>query len=96
MPDADRGDIEMITQALPGGTGFNLSEISSDPFAAMSQIGAFMGSTDSDIFGSGDQDRDSDEDPAENYFSLFGDDEKDSYYSDAGRDYISEYTTFFK
>lgn len=96
MPDADRGDIEMITQALPGGTGFNLSEISSDPFAAMSQIGAFMGSTDSDIFGSGDQNRDSDEDPAENYFSLFGDDEKDSYYSDAGRDYISEYTTFFK
>lgn len=96
MPDADRGDIEMITQALPGGTGFNLSEISSDPFTAMSQIGSFMGSTDSDIFGSGDQDRDSDEDPAEDYFSLFGDDEKEDYYSDAGRDYISEYTTFFK
>ena len=36
----------------------------------------------------------SDEDEEESsYFSLF-DDPKD-YYSDAGRDYISEYTTFF-
>ena len=94
MPDADRGDIQMITQALPGGTGFNLSEISSDPFAAMSQIGSFMGTTDSDLFGGGDKEKE-DKDDTENYFNLF-DDKKEDYYSDAGRDYISEYTTFFK
>jgi hypothetical protein len=52
-----------------------------------------LGSTDQDLFGSGSSSSDEDEEES-SYFSLF-DDPKDSY-SDAGRDYISEYTTFFR
>ena len=91
MPDADRGDIAFIGQAM--GDGFSLEEISSDPFAALSQVGGMLGSTDQDLFGSGSSSSDEDEEES-SYFSLF-DDPKDSY-SDAGRDYISEYTTFFR
>ena len=90
MPDADRGDIAFVGQAM--GDGFNLKELSSDPFAALSQVGGMLGSTDQDLFGSGGSSSDEDEEES-SYFSLF-DDPKDSY-SDAGRDYISEYTTFF-
>lgn len=90
MPDADRGDIAFISQAM--GDGFNLEEISSDPFTALSQVGGMLGSTDQDLFGGDSSSSDEDEEES-SYFSLF-DDPKDSY-SDAGRDYISEYTTFF-
>ena len=65
----------------------------SDPFAALSQVGGMLGSTDQDLFGSGSSSSDEEEEES-SYFSLF-DDPKDSY-SDAGRDYISEYTTFFR
>jgi len=91
MPDADRGDIEFITQAMPGGGGFDLEEVSSDPFAALSQIGGLMGSDD-DVFSTGSDD-DSDYEEDSNYFTLF--DEPEDSYSDAGRDYIKEYTSFF-
>ena len=92
MPDADRGDISLITQSLAGGGGFNLEEISSDPFVALSQVGGLMGDSDSDIFGSGTSE-DDDKEEESNYFDLFP--EEDDYYSDAGRDYIKEYTSFF-
>jgi hypothetical protein len=90
MPDADRADIEFITQGMAGGGGFNLEEVSSDPFAALSQIGGLMGDAD-DVFSAGSVDYDDEEDS--NYFSLF--DEPEDSYSDAGRDYIKEYTSFF-
>ena len=90
MPDADRGDIAFVSQAM--GDGFNLEEISSDPFTALSQVGGMLGSTDQDLFGGDSSSSDEDEEES-SYFSLF-DDPKDSY-SDAGRDYIKEYTSFF-
>ena len=90
MPDADRTDIEFITQGMAGGGGFNLEEVSSDPFAALSQIGGLMGNAD-DVFSAGSVDSDDEEDS--NYFSLFN--EPEDSYSDAGRDYIKEYTSFF-
>ena len=90
MPDADRGDIEFLTQAM--GEGFSLETISDDPFVALSQIGGLMGDSDSDVFGSGSS-QDDDKEKESNYFDLFP--EEDDYYSDAGRDYIKEYTSFF-
>ena len=57
MPDADRTDIEFITQGMAGGGGFNLEEVSSDPFAALSQIGGLMGDAD-DVFSAGSVDSD--------------------------------------
>ena len=91
MPDAERGDIAFVSQAM--GDGFNLEEISSDPFAALSQVGEMLESTDKDLFG-GDKTSSDDDEDTSNYFSLFDDDPEDSY-SDAGRDYIKEYTSFF-
>tara|TARA_B100001093_G_scaffold76873_2_gene67871 strand:+ start:181 stop:3651 length:3471 start_codon:yes stop_codon:yes gene_type:complete len=91
MPDADRGDMELITQAMPGGAGFNLESISSDPFTALSQVGGLLGSSES-VFDTGGYEDDDDEEES-NYFTLF--DEPEDSYSDAGRDYISEYTSFF-
>ena len=90
MPDADRGDMALITQAMPGGAGFNLDSISSDPFTALSQVGGLMGSSES-VFDTGGYEDDDEEES--NYFTLF--DEPEDSYSDAGRDYISEYTSFF-
>jgi len=91
MPDADRGDMELITQAMPGGSGFNLESISSDPFTALSQVGGLLGGSES-VFDTGGYEDDDDEEES-NYFTLF--DEPKDYYSGAGRDYISEYTSFF-
>ena len=93
MPDADRGDIALITQSLAGGGGFNLEEISSDPFTALSEIGGLMGEGGSMFGDSGGSSSSQDEQEAD-YFSLFPDD-KDDYKTDAGRDYIKEYTSFF-
>ena len=92
MPDAERGDIQFVTQAM--GPGFKLDELSDDPFAALSQIGGMLGEGPGNIFG--EKEKETDDDSKTNYFNLFGDDEKDDdYYSGAGRDYIKEYTSFF-
>jgi len=92
MPDAERGDIQFISQAM--GPGFKLDELSDDPFAALSQVGGMLGEGSDNIFGK--KNDDDDDDSNANYFNLFGDDEKDdNYYSDTGRDYIKEYTSFF-
>jgi len=90
MPDADRGDIEFITQGMAGGGGFSLESISDDPFTALSQVGSFFGESD-DVFNTGGYKSEDKEDS--NYFTLF--DEPEDSYSDAGRDYIKEYTSFF-
>ena len=91
MPDADRGDLELLEKGLRN--DFELSTISDDPFAALATVGSMFGDED-DIF-STSSDKDDDQEESSNYFNLFPE-EKEDYYSDAGRDYISEYTAFFK
>ena len=90
MPDAERGDIQLVTQAM--GKGFDLKEISSDPFAALVEVGEILGDAGGNIFG--DSKSTDSKDDKSDYFGLF-DEEKPSY-SDSGRDYIREYTAFFK
>jgi hypothetical protein len=91
MPDAERGDIQFISQAM--GPGFKLDELSDDPFAALAQVGGMSGEGSDNIFG---KKNDDDDDSNANYFNFFDDDKKDdNYYGDAGRDYIKEYTSFF-
>ena len=91
MPDADRGDLELIEKGLSN--DFELSTISDDPFEALASVGSMFGDED-DIF-STNSDKDNDQEESSDYFNLFPE-EKEDYYSDAGRDYISEYTAFFK
>ena len=43
MPDADRSDLELITQGL-GGLTLNIGDMS-DPFEALSKLGGFSGGT---------------------------------------------------
>ncbi len=91
MPDADRGDLELLEKGL--NNSFELSTISDDPFTALSTVGSMFGDED-DIFNTS-SDKDNDQEESSDYFNLFPE-EKEDYYSDAGRDYISEYTAFFK
>ncbi len=91
MPDADRGDLDLIEKGLSN--DFELSTISDDPFEALASVGSMFGDED-DIF-STSSDKDNDQEESSDYFNLFPE-EKEDYYSDAGRDNISEYTAFFK
>lgn len=91
MPDVDRGDIELITAGLGGSDKFKLKEIKDDPFAALSTVSSFL-DDGTDFFGNETKEKTKSSDEYD-YFNLF--DDKDDYKSDAGRDYISEYQTFF-
>ena len=91
MPDADRGDLDLIEKGLSN--DFELSTISDDPFSALASIGSMFGEQE-DVFGSGPN-YDTDEEESSDYFNLFPEEQQD-YYSNAGNDYISEYTAFFK
>ncbi|MAN64585.1 MAG: hypothetical protein CMI60_21860 [Parvibaculum sp.] len=91
MPDADRGDLELLEKGLSN--DFELSTISDDPFAALATVGSMFGDQE-DVFNTS-SDNDTDQEESSDYFNLFPE-EKEDYYSDAGKDYISEYTAFFK
>ena len=91
MPDVDRGDIELITAGLGGADKFQLTEIKDDPFEALSSVSSFF-DDGTDAFGNEPKEETTKSNDYD-YFSLF--DDKDDYKSDAGRDYISEYKTFF-
>ena len=91
MPDADRGDLDLIEKGLSN--DFELSTIGDDPFEALASIGSMFGEQ-KDIFNT-NADEDTDQEDSSDYFNLFPE-EKEDYYSDAGNDYISEYTAFFK
>ena len=91
MPDVDRGDIELITAGLGGADKFKLTEIEDDPFAALSTVSSFF-DDGTDAFGNEPKEKTKSSNEYD-YFNLF--DDKDDYKSDAGRDYISEYQTFF-
>jgi len=91
MPDADRGDMELITAGLGGADKFQLTEIKDDPFEALSSVSSFF-DDGTDAFGNEPKKKTTTSNDYD-YFSLF--DDKDDYKSDAGRDYISEYKTFF-
>ena len=93
MPDADRGDLELITQGL-GGLTLDVNDMS-DPFEALGALGGFLGDGEEDIFGNKPQDK-PEQEPS--YFDLFGEErdyDKD-YASDTGRGFIEDFTSFFK
>ena len=95
MPDADRSDIEFIQRGLSG--DFEIKNLDTeDPFEALATVGSFFGEGDN-IFDSGDNKKDEDEDEKpSNYFNLFDDEDEDDYASDTGRSIIDGYTDFFK
>ena len=77
MPDADRGDMNIIGAALSGEDG--ISEVFenldiSDPFSAFGSVSSLMGD-DEGLFGD-DAPKDS-SDKSSNYFDVFGDKEKE-------------------
>ena len=94
MPDVNRGDMDLITAGLGGAENFQLSDISDDPFQALATVGSYFDDGGGGMFGdSPSVSSSSDDDDSYDYFNLFND--SDDYKSDAGRDYISEYATFF-
>ncbi len=95
MPDADRADIEFIQRGLSN--DFDLKELGTeDPFEALATVGSFFGEG-GNIFDSGDNARDEDqEEKPSNYFNLFDDEDEDDYATDTGRSIIDGYTDFFK
>jgi hypothetical protein len=70
MPDVDRGDQQMISDVLKGGTGgINFNIDTSDPFAAIGSIESLFSDTKKQPL----------KDTQENsYFTLFGDAEKEA------------------
>ena len=92
---ADRSDIEFIQRGLSG--DFEIKNLDTeDPFEALATVGSFFGEGDN-IFDSGDNKKDEDEDEKpSNYFNLFDDEDEDDYASDTGRSIIDGYTDFFK
>ena len=77
MPDADRGDMDLIGGALKGeGIGDMFGNIdTSDAFTAFSSIGGLMGNTES-VWGDSSV-KSSSKDKSSNYFDIFGDKEKE-------------------
>ena len=77
MPDADKGDMDLIGGALKGdGIGGMFGKIdTSDPFAALGSIGGLVGDNKS-IFGDGSI-KSSSKDKGSSYFDVFGDKEKE-------------------
>jgi len=86
MPDADKGDMDMISDALSGdGIGGMFDNLDmSDPFAALGSIGGMMGDSQS-MFGD-DTVKSSAKDKGSSYFDIFGDKEKEY------DDYTNKYT----
>ena len=88
FPDAspeELADLNFVGQALQG--GMSLTDISSDPFTAMSQFESFLGGSDKDLYG---VDSDRDFESESNYFDLFPDEE--DYATDTGRGIIDSWT----
>ena len=75
MPDVDRGDQQMISDVLKGGTGgINFNIDTSDPFAAIGSIESLFSDTKKQPI----------KDTQENsYFTLFGDAEKEAEEKDS-------------
>jgi len=93
MPDADRNDLNLITQGM-GGLTLDVGDMS-DPFEALGALGGFLGDGDEDVFGNKPEDK-PEQEPS--YFDLFSDErdyDKD-YASDTGRGFIDDFTSFFK
>ena len=92
MPDADRGDIQLITQGMSGLT-LNIGDMS-DPFEALGSLSSFLGDGDgTDIFGMETKEEKKEE---SNYFDLFADEKEEDYASPTGRGFIDDFTSFFK
>ena len=88
FPDAsaeDLADLNFVGKALQG--DMSLTNLSSDPFTAMSQFEGFMGGTDADLYGT---ESDNEFESESNYFDIFPD-EKD-YASSTGRGIIDSWT----
>jgi hypothetical protein len=75
MPDADKGDMDMISNALSGdGIGGMFDNLDmSDPFSALGSLGGLMGDNEG-MFG---DKAPSYKDKSSSYFDVFGDKEKE-------------------
>lgn len=94
MPDADRSDVEFLGNYMSG--NLELTNISSDPFEALSQVGGFLGGSEGadNVFSFNQND---DQEEAErSYFTLFDEDDVSYSGSKGGEDYINEYMSLFK
>ena len=88
FPDAspqDLADLDFLGRAMTG--DLNLTEISSDPFTAMSQFEGLLGGAEGDLYGAGDDD--DDDEGTSNFFDIFPDED---YASDTGRGIIDSWT----
>ena len=76
MPDADRGDMNLIGDTLKGdGIGSMFGNINtSDPFSALSSIGGLMGDDTEKMYG---DNKPKSSDSGSNYFDIFGAKEKE-------------------
>jgi hypothetical protein len=73
---------------------FELKEISSDPFEALTQVSAYFGDDTSNPFDSAiEKDEQEEQDDFGNYFDLFGDDD---FGGDEDFEYINTIDIFFK
>jgi len=75
MPDANPEEMDMLTDALGGGTGFGDMDLS-DPFSALGTLGGALGDEPEDMFGDKAV-RSSSKDKSSSYFDIFGDQEKE-------------------
>ena len=96
MPDVDRSEMELVTQATKEG-GLQASSLfsglsSSDPFEALVSMQS--------IFDEGDsaekKTNAKKDETAPSYFNIFGDDDTEEYKSETGKKILGEFTSLFK
>jgi len=92
MPDVDRSEMELVTQATKKG-GLQASSLfsglsSSDPFEALTSMQS--------IFDTADKTKTDTKETTPSYFTLFEDDKDEDYKSESGKKILGEFTSLFK
>ena len=92
MPDVDRSEMELVTQATKKG-GLQASSLfsglsSSDPFEALTSMQS--------IFDTADKTKTDSKETTPSYFTLFEDDKDEDYKSESGKKILGEFTSLFK
>lgn len=93
MPDVDRSEMELVTQAGKG-QGLQVSSLfsglsSSDPFEALTSMQSIFDNEKQTTTSTKDE-------TAPSYFNIFGDDKKEEYKSKTGQKILGEFTSLFK
>jgi hypothetical protein len=93
MPDVDRSEMELVTQATKD-KGLQSSSIfsglsSSDPFEALVSMQSIFDNEKQTTTSTKDE-------TAPSYFNIFGDDNKEEYKSKTGQKILGEFTSLFK